>query len=109
MRRELADHVFGTQEIGLRRFQPQFGLVAPGMQTGNTGGFLEDAAALLRLGLDDLADAALVHEGRRAGTGRGVGKEDLDIARTDLAPVDAIVGAGIAFDATGNFERSPDR
>ena len=85
LRCELADDVFGAQEIGLCRLQSQLGFMAAGMQAGNAGGFFQDAAALLGLGLDDLADAALMHEGRRARAGRGVGEQDLDVARADLA------------------------
>ena len=79
--------------------------MTPGMQAGDAGGFFKDATALLGLGLDDLADAALMHERRRARTGRGVGKQDLDVARAHLAPVDAIIGTGVAFDTAGNLER----
>ena len=104
LRGKLADHVFGAQKIGLGRLQAQFGFMAPGMQAGDAGRFLKDAAALFGLGLDDLADAALMDEGRRARAGRGVGEQDLDIARADLATVDAIVRTGIAFDPAGNLE-----
>ena len=62
-----------------------------GVQPGNSGGFFQHAAALFRLGLDDLANAALVHERRRPGTRRSVRKENLHIARAHLAPIDAIV------------------
>ena len=102
---ELADHVLDPQQIGFRRFQPQLGLVPAGMQAGNAGGFLQHAAALLGLGLDDLADAALMHQRRRARAGGGVGEQDLDVARAHLAAVDAVGGAGLALDAARDFER----
>ncbi len=97
---ELADHVLDAQQVGFRRFQPQFGFVPARMQSGDAGGFLQHAAALLGLGLDDLADAALMHQRRRARAGGGVGEQDLHVARAHLAAVDAIGGAGFALDAT---------
>ena len=102
---ELPNDVFDPQEIGLRRLQPQLGLMPAGMQAGNTGSFFQHAAALLRFGLDNLADPALMDERGRARAGRGVGKEDLHVARAHLAPVDAIVRTRIAFDPAGNFQR----
>src|SRR5262249_56274337 len=77
----------------------QLGLVAPRMQAGDAGGFLEHAAALLGLGLDDLADAALMDEGGRACAGRRVGEQDLHVARAHLAAVDPIGRALLALDA----------
>ena len=90
LRGELADHVFQPQQILLGRAQPQLRLVAARMQAGNAGGLFEHAAALLGLGLDDLADAALVHQRRRARAGRGVGEQDLHVAGAHLAAVDAV-------------------
>ena len=49
-----------------------------------------DAAARLRLGRDDFVDLALPHQGRRARARGGIGEEDLDVPRADLAAVDAI-------------------
>ena len=82
---ELADHVLDPQQIGFRRFEPQLGLVAAGMQAGNAGGLFQHAAALLGLGLDDFADAALMHQRRRARAGGGVGEQDLHVARAHFA------------------------
>ena len=59
---ELADHVLDTQQIGFRRLQAQFRLMPARMQAGDAGSFFQHAAALLGLGLDDLADAALMHQ-----------------------------------------------
>ena len=62
--RELPDHVLDAGEVGLGRLQPQLGLVAAGMKSGDAGGVFEHAAALFGLGLNDLADLALVDERR---------------------------------------------
>ena len=42
---QLADHVLGPLQIVLGGPQPQLGLVAPGVQAGNAGRFLEHAPA----------------------------------------------------------------
>ena len=101
---ELADHVLDAQQVGFRRLQPQFGLVPARMQAGDAGGFLQHAAALLGLGLDDLADAALMHQRRRTRAGGGVGEQDLHVARAHLAAVDAIGGARLALDAARDVD-----
>ena len=105
LRGQLADHILGAREIGFRRLQAQFGLVPARMQAGDAGGFFQHAAALLGLGLDDLADAALMHERGRARAGRGVGEQDLHVAGAHFAAVDAVIGAGIAFDAASDFQQ----
>ena len=105
LRGELADHVLEAQQIGFGGLQAQFGLVAARMQAGDAGGFFQHAAALLGLGLDDLADAALMHQRRRARAGRGVGEQDLHVAGAHLAAVDAIGGAGLALDAARDLDR----
>ncbi|MGY4298038.1 hypothetical protein ACVWXN_006133 [Bradyrhizobium sp. i1.4.4] len=102
---ELADHVLDAGEVGFGRLQPQFGLVAAGVQAGDAGGVFQHAAALLGLGLDDLADLALVDEGGRTRAGGGVGEQDLHVARTHVAAVDTIDRAGLALDAAGDFEQ----
>ncbi len=101
---ELADHILDPQQIGFRRLQPQFRLVPACMQAGDPGGFLQHAAALFGLGLDDLADAALMHQRRRARAGGGVGEQDLHVAGAHFAPVDAIGGTGLALDAAGDVD-----
>ena len=101
---ELADHVLDAGEVGLGGAQPQFGLVAAGVQAGDAGGIFQHAAALLGLGLDDLADLALVDQCRRTRAGRGIGKQDLHVARAHVAAVDAIDRARLALDAAGDFQ-----
>ena len=60
------------------------------VQPGDARGVLEDAAALLGLGVDDLADLPLPHQRRRARARRRILEQDLDVARPRLRPVDAI-------------------
>jgi hypothetical protein len=74
-----------------------------GMQAGNTGSLFQHAPTLLRFGLDNFADTALMDQCRRASAGGGVRKEDLHVARTHLAAIDAIVRTRVTFDPAGNF------
>ncbi len=74
-----------TREVVLGAFEPQLGLVAAAVKTGDAGGILQHAAALLGLGVDDLGDLSLAHERRRASARRGVLEQDLDVARTRFA------------------------
>ncbi len=104
LRAELIDHVFEPQQVLLGCAQPQFGLVTPRMQTGNAGGFFQHAPALLGLGLDDLADAALMHERGRARAGRSVGQQNLHVARPHFAAVDPIGRALLALDPPRHVE-----
>ena len=96
--RELQDHVVEPQQALLGRAQPQLRLVPARMQPGDAGSLLEHPPALLRLGLDDLADATLVHQRGRARAGRGIGKQDLHVAGTHLAAVDTIGRARVTLD-----------
>ena len=59
---ELPDDVFDAREVGLGSLQPQFRFMTAGVKSGDAGGILEHAAALFGLGLDDLADLALVNQ-----------------------------------------------
>ena len=102
--RELADHVLDPRQIVLGGFQPQLSLVPAHMQSGNAGGFFEQPAALIRTRLDDLADASLVHQRRRARAGRRVGEQHVDVARAHLAAVDPEGRALLAHDPARDFQ-----
>ena len=101
---DLADDVVDAFEILFGRLEPQFGLVPARIEPGNAGRLFEQRPALHRLGGDQFADLALTHHGRRAGAGRGIGEQQLHVARPDLAAVDAIDRAGLALDAARDFE-----
>ena len=101
---QLPDDVLDPGEVGLGGLQPQLGLVAAGVKSRDTGGVLQHAAALLGLGLNDLADLALVHQRRRARAGRGIGKQDLHVAGAHIAAVDAIDRARLALDPARDLQ-----
>ena len=101
---QLPDHVLDAQQVLFGSLEPQFGFMAPGMQAGNTGGFFQHAPPLVGPRLDDFADAALMHERRRARTGGRVGKQHRDVAGAHFAAVDAEGRALFADDAARDFE-----
>ncbi len=53
---------------------------------------------------NQLADLPLPHQRGGMRACRGIGKKQLNIARTDLAAVDAIDRTFLSLDATGDFE-----
>ena len=105
LRIELPQHVVEARQIRLRRSQPQLRLVAAAVQPGDAGGILQDAAALVGLGVDDLADLALAHQRRGARAGGGVLEQDAHVARAHLLAVDAVGRARLALDAARDIER----
>src|SRR5260221_7246523 len=76
LRLQRDDDVVEPFEIGLRRAQPQFGLMASRMQPADPGRLFEQAAPLDWLGVDDGADAALADQRRRMRAGRRVGEQE---------------------------------
>ena len=101
---QLTDHVFDALEIGFRGLELEFGLVAARVQAGDPRRLFENPASRLRLGIDELADLALAHQGRRTGSRRGVGEQELDVTGPYVAAVDAIGRPGIALDAAYDFD-----
>src|SRR5262249_10291888 len=102
---ELIDDILEPRQVLLRRAQPQLRLVPPRVQARYAGRLLQHAPTLFGLGLNDLADAALVHHGGRGRAGRRVGEENVHVAGAHLAAVDAIGGARVALDAARDVER----
>lgn len=96
---ELRGNVVQALEIGFGSLQPQFRLMAARMQAGNAGRLLEQLPARLRLGGDQLADAALAHHRGRACTGGRIGKQQLHVLGARLLAIDAVDRALLALDA----------
>ena len=61
---DFLDDVGDARQVHLRGVELEFGFVATRMQACNAGRFLEDRAARNRLGVDQLSDLSLAHEGR---------------------------------------------
>jgi hypothetical protein len=102
---ELADDVVDARQIGFGPAQLQLRLVAPHMQAGDAGGLLQNAAAGLGLGVDDLGNLALAHQRRRARAAGGVGEQNLHVAGAHFRAVDAVVRARLALDAARDLQR----
>ncbi len=105
LRRELADQIGQTREIGLGGIESELGLVPAAVQTGNAGGIFQHAAAFLRRGVDDLADPPLTHQRRRPRAGGRVLEQQPDVARPRILAVDPIGRACLALDPARHFER----
>jgi hypothetical protein len=104
---ELDDHVLDPGEVLLGRLEAHLRLVAAGMQARDAGRLLQDAAARIGLGADDLADLPLAHQGRGAGAGGGVGEQQVHVARPHVAPVDPVGRSRAALDAAHHLQLVP--
>ncbi len=100
----LLQHIFEAQEIILRALETKLGFVPARVEPGDACGLFEDAAACLRFHGDDLADRALPHDGGRARAARGVGEQQLHIARPNLTAIDAIGRAFVTLDPAADLE-----
>ena len=107
LRFEGLDDVVEALQVGLRRAQPQLGLVPAGVEAGDPGRLFQERAPVGRLGVDQGADTALADQRRRVGPGRGVGEQQLDVARPDVAAVDPVVGPVAPFDAPDHRQFVP--
>src|SRR5262245_63394954 len=96
---ELTQNVIDACQIAVRRLEAQLRLVPTRVQARNARSILENAPALLRLGVDELADLPLPHKRRRQGASSRVLKTDAHVARPRLATIDAIGGTRFALDA----------
>ena len=98
LRLELAAQILRPRQVGLRGAQLQFRLVAPRMQAGDPGRFLQHRAPILRLGGDQRADATLAHHPRGVRPGRQVGEQRLHVARAHLLAVHPVLAARAPLD-----------
>ncbi len=103
--RQRLDGIVEAAEILLRRAKLQLGLVAALVEPRDPRRLLEDPAAVLRLGVDQLGDLALPHEGGGMRAGRGVGEEHLHVARADVAALRLVGRARVAGDAAHDLDR----
>ena len=101
---DLADHVPEAFEIGFGRLETHFRLVTAAIEARDAGRVLQDAAALLRLGIDELADLPLLDQRPAARAGGGVGEQNLHVLGARFLAVDLVNGAGLALDAARDFQ-----
>ena len=86
----LAD-VLHTQQVFARVFQSPLGFLAPLLVAGDTGGFFEEDAQIVRLGLDDARNHALADDGVGARPQPGAEEEIGDVLAPDLEVVDEVI------------------
>jgi hypothetical protein len=70
----------------------------------DAGGLLEDRAAFLRLGRQNLVDLALRHDRVRGPADARVHEKLLDVLEPDVAAVEEIIAAAVARDAAGDLD-----
>ena len=101
---DLADDIPQAFEIDFCSLQARFGFLAAAVKARDAGRVFENAAALLRLGVDKLANLALLHKRLAARPGGRVGEQDLNVLRPDLLAVHLVNRAGLALDAARDFQ-----
>ena len=101
---ERDQQILDPEQIVLGRLELELGLVAPGLQAADPGGFLEQPPALGRLGVDQRADLALADDRGAARAGGGIREQHLDVARPQLPAVHPEHRAGAAADPPGQLE-----
>ena len=102
---QLLDDFLQTVEIGFGGIEAQLRLAPAGSEPRNACRLFEHAAAVLRLGCNQLVDLALSHERGRVRPGAGVGEEKLDVLGPNLLAIDPVVRALAARDAAHDFQR----
>ena len=101
---ELAEDVRQSRQIVLRRLEPQLRLVPAAVEAGDAGGVFQNASPLLGFGVDNLADLALADERGRTCPGGRILEQDLDVAGTHIAAVDAVGRTGLALDPARDLD-----
>ena len=94
--------VVDARQILLGAFQLGFGQALAGLELGDAGGLFDDRAAVLRLGAENLADAALLDDGVAFRPEAGAHEEVLDIAQAGGAAVDQVFAFARAVQAAGD-------
>jgi hypothetical protein len=105
LRGQLLDDVLDSRQVGLGGVQPQFGLVPALVQARDAGRLLQHAPARARLGVDQLGDLALPDQRRRMRPGRGIGEQQLHVARAHVLAAKLVGRAGVAGDPAHDLQR----
>jgi hypothetical protein len=99
---DLADHVGQAQQVGVGLFELVERLLAVGLELGDAGGLLEDAAPVLGLGGEDHVDLALGHDRVAGGADARAHEQAVDVAQAAGRLVEEVVALAGAEDTAGD-------
>ena len=88
----------------LADFEPKLGEALLGLEAGDAGGLFDDAAAVERLGAEQLADALLPDDGVGLAAEAGAHEDVLNVAQAADLAVQQIFGVAGAEEAAGDGE-----
>ena len=98
----LLQNVVHPRQILLSAFQLGLGETLTRFELGDAGGFFNDAAAVLGLGAEDLADAALLDDGVAFRTQAGAHEQVLNVAQAGGTAVDEVFAFAGTEQAAGD-------
>ena len=96
LRTEFAAYVFDARQVLARVGDPVLCLLAPLLVLGDAGGFFEEDAQLVGLGLDDARDRALPDDGVGARSETCPEKQIGDVLAPHVQVVDVVLGLAAA-------------
>jgi hypothetical protein len=99
---DLFQNVEDARQVLLGAFQLGFRQPLAGLVLGDAGGLFDDGAAVLRLGAEDLADAALLDDGVALRAQAGAHEDILDVAQAGGVAVDQVFALAGAVEAAGD-------
>ena len=100
---ELADDVRDTQEVLARLIHLAFGGALAQLELADARGLFDHRAAILGLGGDDEADAALLDDRVRALPDACAQEKVRDVEETDRRAVDEVVAVALAIETPGHL------
>ena len=101
---QLFDHVIDAKQVRFGVLQLQLGFVPALIETCDTSGIFQNAAARFGLGVDQFRNLALTHQRGRCRTRGRIGEQHLNVTGTHIFAVGLIGGAHIAGDAADDFQ-----
>ena len=100
----LPGHVGQAGEVGVCSLEALFRFLAPAVQPGDAGGFLENRPAVGGLCGDDASNPPLTDQRSRLRAGGGVREQQLHILLADFLAIDAVAGAEVALDPAAHLQ-----
>ena len=98
------ENVVDARKIDFRGFEFRFGEAPLRLVHRDSGGFFDDGAAVHRLGIQDLADAALLDDGVAVRTEADAHENFLDVAEARHAAVDDVFALAGAIEPAADHD-----